>query len=215
VSNSKYAVPMIVSSQLKLGKKKKFRLAPNYIPINDKIKRKQYPTVNIKEMTNRVTGRFKAKIDIKSAHNTIPLMKEDWHKTAFVTQHIPGLGDHFEFTCATWGFNNIGGFFQLTIENILRSNEVFERNLKGDCCEVIQYDIIIHAYTLEQLFIDTKEVLDRLFYYGLTPSWEKCEFAKEEITFCGFIITPQGLMQDPHMIEALNKVAEPANRDFV
>ncbi len=50
------------------------------------------------DLVDKATGPIKCKIDLKSAQSIIKLRKEDWYKTAFITQHIPGFGDHFEFT---------------------------------------------------------------------------------------------------------------------
>ncbi len=165
-SNSKYAVPLIVSSKIKLGGEIKFRACPNYIPINQKIQHVIYPMPTVHELLDKAKGIIKCKIDLKSAHNAIGLRFSDWEKSAFITQHLPGLGDHFEFTCMPWGTNNSGRYFQFVIENILRSNEVFPKNLKGDYCDVMQDDILVWADNEDEMLIILKDIFDRLYYYG-------------------------------------------------
>jgi hypothetical protein len=77
----------------------KYRVCPNMIPINNKIEAIEYPGRGPKEMLWEVKGRYNSKIDIKTCYPHVRVADGYQHIFGINTQHIEGLGNHFEY----WG----------------------------------------------------------------------------------------------------------------
>jgi len=191
------------------------RVCPNLIPINSVTKQMSYPLPNPREIVDRVTGKFKSVFDGSKGYLRFKMKEEDKFKTAFIVQNIKGLGDKFEFNFMPWGAMNAGRFYQEKVENNLRPTNIsgreYPRNLKNECAEGFQDDIILHEDSRVQHFEDVKELLDRLYNLGIPINWKKVKICVDEITYCGYLITPEGIIQDSTRVKALSKMRPPAN----
>ena len=70
-------------------------------------------------------------------------------------------------------------------------------------------DILLSSETMEEHEEDLKTLLQRLDEYGLTINVRKCQFFKEELTFLGHLITPQGSKPVPEKVEAITNLKPP------
>jgi hypothetical protein len=217
-STSPWAHQIIRATQLKpveSGYKVESRVCPNLIPINSKTVPMDYPLPNPRDIVDRVTGRYKSKFDGSKGYLRFKLREEDKYKTAFIVQNIKGLGDKFEFNFMPWGAMNAGRFYQEKVENALRpttiAGKLFSRNLKNECVEGFQDDIIVHTDSLRQHYDDVNETLERLYLLGLPINWKKVIICSEKISYCGYSITPEGITQDQTRVKALSKLRPPTN----
>jgi len=105
-----------------------------------------------------------------------------------------------------WGAMNAGRFYQERVDNNLRpttiDGKVYSRNLKNECAEGFQDDVIIHSDTLLSHFEDLRETLSRLFAMKLPISWKKVRICVEELSYCGYKLTPEGIKQDDFRVKA-------------
>jgi hypothetical protein len=215
-SQSPWAHQVLLAEQLKPdedGFSLSNRVCPNLIPINSVTIPMSYPLPNPRMIINRVVGRFKSILDSAKGYLRFKLKEEDKHKTAFIVQNIDGLGDKFEFNYMPWGAMNAGRFYQERVDNNLRptiiDGKVYHRNLKNECAEGFQDDVIIHSDTLFGHFEDLKETLSRLFAMKLPISWKKVRICVEELSYCGYKLTPQGIKQDDFRVKALSRMRPP------
>ena len=217
-STSPWAHQILIAQQLKpndegfeLGN----RVCPNLIPINKVTKPMSYPLPNPREIVDRVTGRFKSVFDGSKGYLRFKVREEDKFKTAFITQNIKGLGDKFEFNFMPWGATNAGRFYQEKMENNLRPTTIggkyYPRNLKNECAEGFQDDVIVHSDSKRQHFEDVKETLDRLFNLGIPINWKKVKICTDQITYCGYSITNEGIIQDQTRVKALSRMRPPSS----
>ena len=218
LSQSPWAHQVLLAEQLKpsdSGYDMSSRVCPNLIPINEVTIPMSYPLPNPRMIIDRAVGKYKSILDNSKGYLRFKLREEDKYKTAFIVQNIDGLGDKFEFNYMPWGAMNAGRFYQERIDNNLRpttiDGKVYSRNLKNECAEGFQDDVIIHSDTLLGHFEDLKETLSRLYAMKLPISWLKVRICVEELSYCGYRLTPEGIKQDGFRVKALSRMRPPAS----
>src|SRR5437762_10280291 len=66
-------------------------------------------------------------------------------------------------------------------------------------------DILIYSNTLEEHILHVRQVLQKLLEHGLFVKLEKCQFSVQEISFLGFVISPQGISMDSDHISTISE----------
>ena len=79
-------------------------------------------------------------------------------------------------------------------------------------CEVIVDDILVWGSNMIEHDIRLKQVLDRAKAYNLKLSESKCEFRKEEVEYCGHLLTKDGLKVDQSKVQSVLDMTEPQNK---
>ena len=69
-------------------------------------------------------------------------------------------------------------------------------------------DIIIFSQTMNKYLQHMRKVLEALRQVGLKLKLEKCEFAKKQLKYLGFIVGEFGIKPDPEKVRAI--VDQPA-----
>jgi len=131
-------------------------------------------------------------LDLTSGFWQMPLHPDDAHKTALM---IPGKGQ-FEWISSPMGLLGCLASFQ-------RKMEKFMRGIPN----VIVYinDLLIHSkYHLVYL----EKVLQRLEENDMKLSIEKCFFGNTEVSYLGFVLTPEGIKPGRDKLRAI-KAAQP------
>ncbi|CAJ0605872.1 unnamed protein product [Cylicocyclus nassatus] len=72
-------------------------------------------------------------------------------------------------------------------------------------------DLIITSASPEEHLEDIDEVLGKIEILGMKLKASKCEFAKEEIRFLGFILSKEGIRPNPEKTEAIDQYPQPTN----
>ncbi|KIH63672.1 hypothetical protein ANCDUO_06024 [Ancylostoma duodenale] len=72
-------------------------------------------------------------------------------------------------------------------------------------------DLIIPSETAEEHLMDIDEVLTKIAIIGMKLKASKCEFAKKEITFLGFVLSKDGIRPNPEKTEAIDRYPTPKN----
>jgi hypothetical protein len=214
-SNSKNGVPVILveDDNIYTGEKD-YRVCPNMIPINKKIKPIQYPGVSPREIADRVIGKYKTKIDIKTCYPHIRVAEGYSKYLAINVQHIKGYGNKFEYRGMPWGTTDAGRVLQREMDNMGRAGyevggKKFERLMKGECEESFQDDTILYNEKEKEHFEEVNEWLERMFAAGFPPNWNESEFCVEELRWCGMMLTKEGIRQIPERVEALERLKDP------
>jgi len=168
------------------------RLCVDYRGLNRVTIANRYPLPLMSELQDRIRGaQFFTKIDLKNGYHLVRIKEGDEWKTAFRTRY--GL---YEFLVMPFGLCNAPATFQDMINHIFR--DLLDQGL-------VAYidDLLIYASTREKHDQIVTEVLKRLRDNRLAVSAEKCEWAKEEVEFLGYVIGRDGVKMSQEKVEGV------------
>ncbi|KAK3547963.1 hypothetical protein QTP70_001627 [Hemibagrus guttatus] len=157
----------------------------DYMGLNVITVRYPYPLPLVPDALEQLRGaNVFTKFDLRSAYNLIRLREGDEWKTAFHTTN-----GHYECTVMPYGLTNAPAVFLSFIKEIFR--DLLNRSVIT-CID----DILIYSSSLETHVHHVRTVLQCLLKNHLFIKLEKCEFHQRNITFLGYILTPEGVEMD-------------------
>jgi len=89
-------------------------------------------------------------------------------------------------------------------------NTIFVPLIAKNLILVYMDDILIYAPTRKQLYKTTKEVLKILQEHDLYLKPEKCQFAKQRLSYLGYIISPDQVQIDPIKLKGISDWPAPS-----
>ncbi|KAH9274082.1 hypothetical protein BASA83_003726 [Batrachochytrium salamandrivorans] len=177
--------PSIVSSTARLT------LSQTLLPITNTIKDRN-PIPLISEMLRTLSiGKVFTTLDLRGAYNLLRIKEGDEPKTAFITKY-----GQFEFLVMPFGLANAPAQFQRMMNTLFRDSI-------GKFVLVYLDDIVIYSENLEKHKEHVKSVLTILRANGLYCKLEKCHFYQQEISYLGYVISPNGICMDSAKVKAL------------
>ncbi len=143
------------------------------------------------------SARYFTKLDLRSAYNIIRIREGDEWKTAFST-----TSGHYEYLVMPFGLSNSPSVFQAYINDVYR--DMLNRG-------VIVYidNILVYSDSLENHIQQVRTVLQRLIEHQLYAKMEKCEFHQTQISFLGYIISPEGVAMDDKKVQSILNWPQP------
>ena len=176
-----------------------FRLCVDLTGLNQYVKRPTYPCRPPHDaVTSLPAGnRWMSTLDAKMGYFQVPLAEESQDLTCFITPW-----GRFKFVRCPMGCNASGD----------------EYNRRGDAalgdipnCVKIVDDILAVAPTYQQHLQQVIQILQRCDDRGITLNSEKFQFARNEVKFCGYKITPAGYTSDNEKARAIADFPRPEN----
>ena len=190
------------SSPMVFVRKKSGEVRPcvDYRKLNLLSKKDAFPLPRTQDCLDAVAGaKLFASLDITSAYNQIPVRTEDIPKTAFVTKY--GL---FEYTTMPFGLSNAPATFQ-------RLMEIALSGLQWTTCLIYLDDVLLFGSSFQELTSRIQAVLDRIRAANLKLKPSKCHLFREEVTFLGHILSPDGIRPNKENIEKILQWKAPTN----
>jgi len=89
-------------------------------------------------------------------------------------------------------------------------NMIFTLLIAKNLILVYMDDILIYVPTRKQLHKTTKEVLKILQEHNLYLKPEKCQFAKQQLPYLGYIISPDQIQMDPIKLKGISDWPAPS-----
>ena len=195
-SKSPYSFP-IVPIRKKDGS---VRIAVDYRALNKVIKKEAVPLPRPDEIIDsmgEVKAKWFSKCDLKMGYHQVLLSEDAKEKTAFSTHF--GL---FQYKRLPLGVSVAPQIFVRLMNRVLHG-------LIGKNIWVYLDDILIASETINQHKNALRQLFDRLEQAGLRLKPDKCEFFRKEVTFLGFVLSEEGILPDPALIDKVKNFPEP------
>ena len=175
-----------------------FRFVADLRGLNELTTLKPYPIPRVSELINSLHGsRFFSILDAKMAYYNIPLREEDRHKTCF-----QAAGNTYRFRRLVMGLKNSAFHFQRMMHSL------FEGTL-GVYAAIYLDDLIVHSKTFADHLRHLSHVFSLLIKGGLRLSLEKCQFARQELKFLGFIVDGKSSRPTEEGVRAIKEFPAP------
>ena len=193
VNHSEWATPIVPV----LKKNGDIRICGDFkVTVNPVLKVDQYPLPKIEDIFAKLSGgQHFTKLDLTQAYLQLPV-HDDSKELVTINTH-EGL---YRYNRMPFGIASAPAIWQRTIEQVLQG-------IPG--VQVLLDDMIITGKSDEEHLHNLDLVLSRLEEYGLRLNLDKCQFFKDNVTFCGHIIDKDGLHKTPDKIEAITNAPTP------
>ena len=147
------------------------------------------------------SGKKKTVIDAWNGYHSIPLHKDDFHLTTFITPW-----GRYRYKVAPQGYLASGDSYTRRYDQVVAESAV-SHNDYTKCVD----DTLIWTDTIEENFHRTVEWLDMCGQYGITLNTDKFVFAKDEVEFVGFQITASSVRPSQKYLQAITDFPKPRN----
>lgn len=174
----------------------KVRICVDLTRLNQSVKRERHQLPAVEQVLAQLTGaKIFSKLDANSGFWQIPLAPESALLTTFLTPF-----GRYQFHRLPFGITSAQEHFQRRLSEILDGT-------KGTVSMID--DVLVFGRDQEEHDRNLTEALKRMEKAGLTLNKEKCEFAKERISFLGQIIDGSGIHPDLDKVSAIKNVTTP------
>ena len=164
--------------------------------INQVSKLDNYPIPKTEDLLATLGGGNKfTKLDMSHAYQQF-LLDEESKKFTTINTH-KGL---YQYNRLPFGVSSVPGIFQRTMENLLQG--IPHVVVRVDDIFVSGKDDPDHLANLEA-------VLSRLSTSGLKLRLAKCLFMQPEVTYCGYVISGDGIQPVAAKVDAIRNAPEP------
>jgi hypothetical protein len=171
-------------------KDKELRLCVDYCPLNAVTIKNKYPLSCIDILFDQLVGaQVFSKIDLCSGYHQIKIRAEDIPNIAFTTRY--GL---FEYLVMSFGLTNAPAHFMYLM------NSIFMSELDKFVMIFIN-DILIYSSHMEEHEEHLRIILQLLRDHQLYSKFSKCEFWIKEVSFLGYVVSPEGIVVDPGKVK--------------
>jgi cleavage and polyadenylation specificity factor subunit 1 len=192
-SDSPYSSPLVLVTK----KDGSLRPCVDYTRLNAITVGDQYPLPRIEDIIHSAKGQVFSTLDLRSGYHQIPMEPDDAQKTAVITPF--GL---FHFLRMPFGLKNAASTFQRFLDHVTRG-------LPG--VWVYVDDILVCGDSLEEHNSRLQSLLDRLRSFNLRVNRAKCSFAQRQVSYLGYVISPEGYVPNPDRVAALQAFATPVD----
>ena len=200
-SDSPWNFPLLAVPKKSTDGSRKWRVVVDFRRLNDVTLDRVFPLPHIVEILDQLgKSSYFSTLDMTNGYHQVLLDEDAKPKTAFNTS-----AGHFHFNRMPFGLKGAPATFQNLMNSVLSG-------LNGLKCLVYLDDIVIYGQNLKEHNNRLKEVFDCLQKYNLKLNPAKCQFLRQELTYLGHIVGPDGVNPDPKKCNAIVNYPEPKNQ---
>src|SRR3954468_23498390 len=168
------------------------RLVQDYRPINQATIKNKYPLPQINDLYDQLArSKVFSKIDLRLGYHQIRVRDEDIPKTVFITRY-----GSYEYTVMSFGLTNAPATFSRFM------NYIFMEYLNKFVVVYLD-DILIYSKTDAEHANHLRLILEKLREHKLYAKYSKCEFWLPEVTYLDHVISKDGVVVNPELIQAV------------
>ena len=161
----------------------KIRICTDMTKLNKAVKREIHPMATVEASLAKIKGNIFSKLDANSGFWQIPLNKNSWKLTTFLTPW-----GRYYYKKLPFGLTSAPEIFCKEITNITEG-------CKGVVVHVD--DILVMGNTNEEHDRNLDVVLKRIHEVGMTLNEDKCKLNREEVELLGFRIGKYSIKAGP------------------
>lgn len=173
------------------------RICVDLTHLNESVCREKYILPSVEETLGRLAGAsIFSKLDANMGFWQIPLTENSAKYTTFITP----FGRYY-FKRLPFGIASAPEHFQNRMVT-----EVTD-GMEGVVCHMD--DVLVWGRTQEEHDSRLHAVLGRIQKAGITLNINKCDIAKQQVTFLGHVLSASGISPDPSKTQAVREMKEP------
>jgi len=181
-SCSPWSAPAILVPKWSPDGKPRFRFCVDLRALISVTKFDSYPLPVFEETTSTLYGsKYFTVLDCYIWFWQVSIKEEHRERTAFT---VPT--GHYEFNRLPFGLSNSPSNFQRLMDTVLRS-------LVGSECWVFVDDVVVFSRSAEEHAQRLENVLQRFDRANLQLHPGKCEFAKSQVQYLGYVLSEKGV----------------------
>ena len=195
VSSSPWSSPVVIVKK----KDGTTRFCVDYRKLNAVTRKNSYPLPCIDDAIDSLSAsNYFTTLDLQSGYNQVAMHPASRDKTAFISH--AGL---FEYNVMSFGLTNALPNFQRLMSRVLHG-------LERKVCLIYIDDIIVFSRTFDEHLSRLSLVLNvPEANLKLKPS--KCHFALSSVKILGFLVSSEGVSQDPDKLAVVKSFPIPRN----
>lgn len=180
------------------------RFCVDFRSLNTNTIKDTYPLPNVDELLDQFKGcNYFSQLDLASGYWGIPMHPEDIEKTAFVAPR-----GKYEFIVMPYGLANAQATFQRGMDNLVK--DLHEEGHKD--VEAYVDNLVVYSTSFEQHLATLERLLHYVDHYNLSLRPDKCEFAKPEIEFLGFLVNGETIRPTHANVSKVLNFPKPTTR---
>ena len=178
----------------------KIRMCVDLSRLNRFVKRERYQSSTPAQAVADIAAenaKIFTKFDALKGYHQCPLDEESQLLTTFITPF-----GRFKYLRAPYGISSISEHYNRRMDEAFAGLTGYRR---------IVDDVVIYDSETTQHIDHVRQFLQRCTDQQITLNTDKWEFAKREVSFAGFILSPQGYRVDESIIDAITSFPTPGN----
>ena len=175
------------------------RFCIDFRRLNAKTVKDSYALPRVDEVLDSLQGAcYFSSLDLKSGFWQIPMAGDSRQKTAFT---VGNLG-FYEFLRMPFGLTNAPATFQRAMERCLGDMNLVE-------CLIYLDDVIVFSGTMQGHLERLKRAFQRFRDAKMKLKPSKCELFRTKLTYVGHVVSREGILPDPSVVEDVLKMPVP------
>ncbi len=202
-STSPYSSPIVlIRKSDHTPEKPSYRYCTDFRLLNRKTVPQYYPLPRTPEMLSvlgEARPQYYCRLDLRCGFHQILLTPDAQRKSAFTTHQ-----GHFNWRVMAFGLTNAPVTFAYAMSKLFRDMTFKQLLIYVD-------DLLTFANSVPALFSQLQCIFDRLRSAGFKLHPGKCEFAKSQISYLGYLFSKDGMAVDPGKTKVITEATPPKN----